>query len=351
MSKRRVSLSIVGAACCLAMLGGGCESKTQKATIKGTKSADSTAVKVVVSAVVQSSFEDWGSYSADLRGVEDAYLTAPYQGGRVGSVKAIGTYVKAGSALCDIDSSKYEAALQAALASVAVASGEMERAKANVEKGSLGRSVLDATNLGYQNARMGYESTNRAYQDCRCEAPFDGILVSKSINRYNTVAPGMPTVRLSRIDKLEATIALPESEAFSYKEGMETHFSLLQNQNKLYKGTLASLDRAVDTRSRTVSARIIVNNSNGALKPGMVGRVQILRKTYASGIVVPSNALMRMQTGVFAMVVENGVAHQRSVVVGATTTDSSLILSGLNANDKLVTVGAFQVSEGTKVTY
>lgn len=317
------------------------------------KSADTARIKVIVHDLTESDFEDWGTYSADLRGREDANLTAPALGGRVSSIRPIGTFVKAGDALCDIDGEKYEVSLQAAQAQVDVAKGDLERAKVNVEKGSLGRSVIDAANLAYQNARMNKATAQRAYEDCRCQAPFDGVLVSRSIERFQTVTPGMPTVRLSRLDQLEAQIAIPESEAFGFTEGMKAEFKLLQNQNpdQIYEGRISSIDRVVDSRSRTVTARIILSNKDHSLKPGMVGRARILKKKYQKSIVIPATSLLRLQNGTSVMIVENNVARQRIVEIEVSTGDSVLIRKGLAAGEKLITTGAFQVSDGTKVVY
>jgi RND family efflux transporter MFP subunit len=228
------------------------------------QAADSATIKVVVADVKEVPFMDWGSYSADLRGIEDANLVAPMQGGRVNSIKPIGARVKAGESLCDIEGEKYGAALEAAKAQVEVTKGDLERDKINVEKGSLGRAVLDSRNLAYQNARMALATAQRAYEDCQCQAPFDGVLVSRSIEKYQTVSPGVPTVRLSRVDHLEAIIAIPETEAFSFEDGMKTEFRLLQRPDKAYEGRLSSLDRAVDTKSRTVTARIDIANVDGS---------------------------------------------------------------------------------------
>jgi membrane fusion protein (multidrug efflux system) len=329
----------------------GCQKVKAAQAERKDQPADSAIVKVVAAVITAHSFEDWGSYSADLRGIDDATLTAPSMGGRVTMIKPVGTRVSAGEALCNIDGEKYEAALQAAKAQVELANGELERATANVEKGSLGRSVLDAANLAFQNARMMQATAQRAYEDCRCQAPFDGVLVSRSIERYQTVAPGMPTVRLSRIDRVEAVIAIPETDAFSYAEGMRTEFHLLQDPGRIYEGTLTSLDRVVDARSRTIAARLVIGNRDGSLKPGMVGRARILRKKYPSAIVIPSTALLRLQNGISAMVVENGAARQRLITVGATTDDSAMITRGLREGDRLIVSGAFQVSDGTRVTY
>jgi len=234
---------------------------------------------------------------------------------------------------------------------VEVAKGDMERARINVEKGSIGKSALDQANLAYQNARLNLANAERAYQDCHCEAPFDGIIVSRSIDKYQSVNPGATTLRISKLDRLEAVIAIPENEAFSYNEGMEAEFHLLQHPENTFKGRLSSLDRSVDSHSRTVTARLTITNRNGFLKPGMVGRASILRRKYQSAIVIPSTALIRLQNGIAAMIVENGIARQRAITIGASTTDSTMITSGLNAGDKLIITGGFQVSDGTKVIY
>ena len=335
------------------LIGSACDgNKIKKGPAMMEKySRDSTAVKVVVANVIMGTFEDWRSYSADLRGVEDANLIAPSQGGRVNYVKEVGSKVTAGQALCDIDSAKYEAALEAAKAQVEVTSGDMERARINVESGSLGRSALDAAKLNFQNSRMALANAKRAFEDCRCQAPFNGILVSRSIEKFQTVSPGVPTIRISRIDRLEATIAIPETESFGYTEGMKAEFRLLQREGDVFHGILSSIDRAIDTRSRTVNARIVVDNKKGLLKPGMVGRANILRRTYKDAIVVPSTALLRLENGISAMVVENGVARQRMVRVATVTADSALIAEGLRVGDKLVITGAFQISDGTRVSF
>ena len=343
-------MAVAGSVLLAALQMGGCAGEKKDAHAS-KKNADSTVVKVVVTTLKDTLFEDWGSYSADLRGSSDAYLTAPFQGGRVNSIKSVGTRVRAGQALCDIDSAKYEAALQAAKASVEYAQGELERTQANVDKGSLGKSVLSQVTMGFQNARMGLASAQRAYEDCRCEAPFDGMLVSRSIENYQTVAPGSPTMRLSRMDKLEAILSIPETEAFSYTEGMKAEFRLLQNAQRAYSGKIKSIDKAIDARTRTVSARIELANGDGSLKPGMVGRANILRKKHDSAIVIPTTALLRLEKGVSVMVVENGIAQQREINVAATQGNSALISEGLRAGDLLVVSGAFQISSGTKVSY
>jgi membrane fusion protein (multidrug efflux system) len=344
---------MAGLACVVIMVASSCDGKKVKKGPEavGKQPADSVAVKVIVADVKERTFEDWRSYSADLRGIEDAVLIAPFQGGRVNSVRQVGSRVSEGEALCDIDTAKYEAALEAARSQVEMTKGDLDRAMINVENGSIGRSALDGATLAFHNARIALATAKRAFEDCRGQAPFDGILVSRSIEKFQTVSPGVPIMRIARIDRLEATIAIPESESFGYKEGMKAEFRLLQRADAVFGGSIKSIDRAVDVQSRTVAARIAVDNKDGLLKPGMVGRANILRRILDNAVVVPSASLVHLESGIAAMVVENGKARQRMVRVEATGADSTLIGDGLRPGEKLVVTGAFQISDGTRVSY
>jgi RND family efflux transporter MFP subunit len=346
-----IGLFAIAGLCTAAALFSGCETAHASTMKEQNRDVQGAAVQVVVAKIKECSFDDWVSYPADLRGIEDANLIAPVQGGRVSAVLPVGSRVKAGESLCDIEQEKYALALKAAMVQVDLTKGELDRATANVENGAVGRSAVDAADLAFQNARLALAAAKRADQDCRCEAPFDGVLVSRAIDRYQTVAPGTPTVRLARLDRFEAVIAIPETEAFGFREGMKAELHLLQNPGRPYAGILKSLDRAIDPRTRTATARIETVDSDGQLKPGMVGRVRILRRHLDAAVVVPTTALLRFQNGTAAMVVENGVARQRCVKVTATVDDRALVAEGLSACDTLIVSGAFQVSTGTRVQY
>ena len=315
------------------------------------KTDSAAAIRVVAVAVTTVSFEDWGNYSADLRGSEDATLAAPMQGGRVANVTEVGRSVKAGQALCDIESARYQAMLSAAKSAVDVAKGERERQKVNVEKGFVGKAVTDQAELQYQQARVAMLQAQRAYEDSRCQSPFTGVLVSRMIERFQTVAPGAPTVRVAATSRLQAVVSIPESEASDFREGQTAEFSLVQDTAQKFSGKLKSIDRAVEANNRTVMARIDIPNSGNVLRPGMVGKTRILRRKYDKAVVVPSNAVLRLQEGTRVVIVKDGKAMQVPVKLGPAAGDMVVVESGLSEGDMLVTVGAFQVSTGTLVKY
>ncbi len=308
------------------------------------------AIRVVAVPVQLHAFEDWGNFSAELRGSQDAVLTSG-MGGRVAKITDVGKSVKAGEALCDIESARYEAMLMQARSAMELAKGELERQKSNVQKGFVGKAVLDKAELDYQSARVALLQAQRAYEDSRCQAPFDGMLVSCYIERYQTVPPGSPTVRIAVTARLEAVVSIPESEAGDFEEGEEAEFRVAQDAARVFKGRLKSIDRAIEARNRTVTARIEIPNPGNTLKPGMVGRTRILRKKYTAAIVIPSSSVLRLQEGTAVMVVRDGKAQQIPVILGPAAGDSVVVVSGLMPEEILITKGAFQVSQGTPVLY
>lgn len=339
-----------------------CKGKEKQEEKTGITSVDTAQVSVVTSTIKGIRWADWASYSADLRGAEDAILVTT-AAGVVGQVSEVGRAVKAGQGLCDIESDRYKVQYEAAKAAVDAnraaqisAKSELDRTKANVEAGSLGKAALEGASAQFaalvaqgKGSEAQMLGAKKQYEDSRCQAPFDGLVASRMVNRWQSVSPGTPTLRLVRNDRLEANFTVPEAEAREIKAGIPVEFTGIEDEGHVYKGTVSSVDLAADARNRTVGAKVVIANVGGRLRPGMVGKARLLRKQYESAIVVPSAALLRQEKGVKAAIAQDGVAKLVTVELGSARGDSVLVTSGLKVGDKLIVQGAFRVSDGTPV--
>lgn len=338
---------IILTASILALLAG---CKKEKSEPTSVQASDTSVVDVVAATVGTIPFQDRASYQADLRGLDDAVLVTTASG-VLHSVAKVGASVRAGQSLCDIESERYLAQLQSAKAQVDAAKNQLDLTKKNVESGSVGKIALDAPTSQLYGAQSSYLNAKKQYDDSRCLAPFSGVIAARTVERYQNVSAGTPTFRLVRQDHLEAVFSVPEAEAYGVKPGMSADFYTLDDPEKLFHGKLTAVDGAADAKNRVFSARLEIANAGGVLKPGMVGRVALLRRSYAQAIVVPSASLVRGEKGVIAMVAVNGRVHETLVQLGSAKGDSVLVLSGLKAGDKLIVQGAAQVSEGTRVKF
>ena len=313
-------------------------------------SSDTSVVPVVASLVVPVPFQDRASYTADLRGSDDAVLVTT-AAGVLHSVAKVGAHVQAGQSLCDIESDRYLAQLNAVKSQMDAAKNQLDLVRKNVEAGSVGKIALDAPTTQFYSAQSSYLNAKKQYDDSRCLAPFAGTIASRSVERYQTVGAGTPTFRLVRQDAFEAVFSIPEAEIRGVQPGMSAEFYLLDSPESVYSGRLSAVDAAADAKNRVMTARLSLANRGGVLKPGMVGRVALLRRSYAKAVVVPSASLLRSERGVTAMVSVGRKAHEVQVQLGSAQGDSVLVLSGLKAGDTLIVQGAAQVSEGTRVKF
>ena len=132
---------------------------------------------------------------------------------------------------------------------------------------------------------------------------------------------------------------------------MKAEFRLLQHPDQAFDGRLKSLDRAVDSKSRTVTARIVVTNHDGMLKPGMVGRASILRHMYAKRLSFRLRRWYVCKTA-FRRWSWKTASPAAYGLGGRDQLDGQFAhYRRPHQGDKLVVTGAFQVSDGTKVSF
>jgi membrane fusion protein, multidrug efflux system len=338
MKKLVLTISVLG-------LLAGCEKKEEKTVVS---SNDTSTVAVVAAEIKPVAWSDWVTYSSELRGSDDAVLVTSASG-TVRSVASVGQVVKAGQALCDIESDRYKVQLDAAKAALDAIQTQLDITRKNVEAGSVGKVALEGLNAQVLGSQSQYLGAKKVYEESRCQAPFAGVVASKLVNQWQAVGPGTPMLRLVRLDRLEATFSVPEVESHDLKNGQAAEFFLLDQPSRVVRGTVNSVDLAADTRNRVVNAKLAFANPGNSFKPGQIGRARILRSKSEKAVVVPSASLLRKEKGVFAMVVVGGKAHEVLVELGSANGDSVLVSSGLKAGDKLIVQGAFRVTEGSRV--
>lgn len=291
-------------------------------------------------------FENWQEFTADLKGAQDIQLVTRI-GGKLEKLAKVGQRFGAGQSLCGIETSRYQAMVNQAQAALVLAQSEDNRMRANVQAGSIGKDALLKTKLDIENARVALMNAQTNLRDNQCPAPFAGVVVSRTAEDFQFVAPGSSLMRLADDRNLQAVIAVPEMQARFLRAGQNAQFSLVTDPSVQITARISDMDLAADARTRTYKARLTIPNQGG-LKIGMVGRVKILTSSYDNAIVVPSSALLRMQNGIFAMVVgKDSKAESRALEIGETAGSQVHVLKGLNAGDRLISSGAFRVTAGT----
>jgi multidrug efflux system membrane fusion protein len=115
-------------------------------------------------------------------------------------------------------------------------------------------------------------------------------------------------------------------------------------------GKLTGIDNQVDQTTGTLKLKAEFPNANYQLWPGQFVNVRLKVETLSQALVVPTSAVQRGPIGTFSYVIGEGdIVSAKPVTVTQQNEHDAVIASGLTANDKVVTTGFANLSDGSKV--
>ncbi len=266
-----------------------------------------------------------------------------------------GQWVKAGQLLIELESSVEQAELESAEASVALAEIEFARAEKLVEREASPQSQLDRTRAELRQARAAVATLQAVLDKKTIRAPFDGTIGIRMVNVGQLVSPGTGLVGLQNLNTLEVGFDLPQNTLRLVKEGMRIEVRPEFNGGDVYEGELIAIDPSVDARSRSLHLLGRIPNEANELRPGMFVRVRLILNDQREVLVVPNTAVLAAAFGnsVYTLVKDEDsghlVARQQFVRTGERRGDFVEIIEGLEADDRVVSAGAFKLRNNSRV--
>jgi cobalt-zinc-cadmium efflux system membrane fusion protein len=174
-------------------------------------------------------------------------------------------------------------------------------------------------------------------------APRSGVVldVGAALGEFSkSLDAPSPLCTIADIGTVWVVGAIYEKDLAAAKSGQPAEVSLNAYADQHWAGRISVVSDAVDPTTRTLQARVVLENPRAQIKPQMFGRIRILRSSEA-GILVPSGAVIREGNDAY-LFVGKGINRfeRRSVKVGRSVGGSVEIVSGLSAGDTIVSEGA-----------
>ena len=319
-------------------------------------------------------------FSARMKGQNDVTVTPQVSGQLMKICVAEGQQVKKGQTLFVIDSRnallELEAAqanLQAALAQENSAKLEYESNKNLFDKKIVSSYMLNNSENSYKQAQASVAqaraAVNRAKVNlgfCTITANVSGVIGEIPVRTGDQVSPAIQLTILSGNTTMYAEFSVTESiveamvqnsmkaaDVEKYISNLPPATFVMKNGTEYpHQGRVTSLTGVVNAATGSLTAKVSFPNPDGHLYSGIQGTV-VMNFAEKDVIVVPQNAVVRLQDKSQVYKVQ---ADSTATAVEVTTEDAGngkdfVILSGLNAGDKIVTVGANNVTEGQKVLF
>ena len=275
----------------------------------------------------------------------------------------VGTLVKRGQVLMQLDpldlqlaQSQAKAAVSATESTLALAKADLDRYRELRQKNFVSQALLDAKEAAYKSAVASHEQANAglkvqanqsSYSTLYADA--DGVITAVQAEVGQVVAAGTPVVKLARTAEKEVRVSIPEDQIEVLRQVTDLAVKTWANSKVAISGRLRELSPIADPATRTYTAKISLPRAGPEIRLGMTATVQFAAPALP-GIHLPMTALVNSKEGTAVWVVESGVVKLVPVQVASATGTDVLIAQGLSAGQSVVTAGVNQLRPGQKVS-
>ena len=384
---RRLVILSLGLCSVIILFSAGCKSGYPvSARNSGVESREPREVKIA--RVSEVSMEQTVTVTGTLGAYDQATVSAKAPG-RIGSILVdLGSVVRQGQVIAQIEKQDYQLRLQQAEAALAQARArvglppegkddridvektgtvrqaqallddaklKLERAESLFHRGVLAKAQLDGAEAEYKVAlsrhqdaveeirnrqalvvqrRSELEIARQQLTDSTIYAPFDGVVQEKRASIGEYLSAGAPVVNVVRMDPLRLRAEVPERDARNVHQGQSVRVTLEGNPN-VYTGKIARISPTITAQNRVLIVEAEVRN-NGELRPGSFARAEIVSNDNAPALSVPATAIISFAGVDKVILVQDGKALEKPVTLGRRTADWTEVLTGLSAGDVVV---------------
>jgi membrane fusion protein, multidrug efflux system len=229
-----------------------------------------------------------------------------------------------------------------------------------------------STQVGIEQARAGVQQAQAAVTQAQLNlvyttgrAPVDGIVSLLSVDQGNLVAVNQQVATLSTVDPIITQFPLSEvtflaltkrTAAGAQNPGgaarIASSFQLILPDGSVYAhpGTFRTVNNAVNAQSGTILMQALFPNPERLLRPGMYAQVRVKTEDRPNTVLVPQSAVQEVQGAktVFVVGPDNSVAV-RTITDGGPYGPFFVVLSGLQAGERVIVEGIQKVRPGAKI--
>jgi membrane fusion protein, multidrug efflux system len=216
------------------------------------------------------------------------------------------------------------------------------------------RTAVNVSRATAESNRAQLENLKVQLDFCSIRAPISGRISMANVKIGNFVrqADTTPMATINQTMPVYVSFSVPQKNLPDIRKAIAaetaTVEAIVPGEQKRATGQVTMIENTVDPATGMAMVRATMPNQDELLWPGTLVNTEMTLRN-EEGVVVPSNAVQISQTGTFVFVVKDGAAHTQPVKVDRTVGSESIIASGLNGGETVVTDGQLLLSNGTRV--
>jgi membrane fusion protein (multidrug efflux system) len=294
-----------------------------------------------------------------LEAVQGVTVTAEMTGKVVDIAFTAGATVAAGDLLIQQDISVEKAQLRSAESVAELARLEYERSKKLLATNVVSQADYDRDLAQLTQALAQADDIRAVIAKKTIRAPFAGRLGLRRVNLGQVINDGEAIVTLQSLDPIFVNFSLPQQQLAKIHTGLSVRVSLDGLPGEVVTCQITAISPEVDDITRNIRVQATMANGEERFRPGMYVNVAVVLPAKEKVLTIPATAVLYApySDSVFVIEEKNAddgspagkIVRQQFVRLGEKRGDFIAVLSGLNAEDTVVSTGAFKLRNGQGV--
>jgi RND family efflux transporter MFP subunit len=309
-----------------------------------------------------------------LPGNIQAFVDAPIYARTNGYLKRwyfdIGSHVKQGQLLAEIESpeidqqlSQSQADLGTAMANLHLSQITANRYSDLIQQDAVSQQETDnavsdlaSKNTAVKSAQANVDRLKQLVSFEKVYAPFDGVVTARNTDIGQLIDSGAAggqarsLFQVAAINKLRVFISVPQIYSQAATPGLAADLTFAEFPGRRFQGKLVRTSRSIDPTARTLNVEVDVDNSKGELLPGAYTEVHLKLKEDIPTMTIPVSALLFRKEGLrVAVAKSNNTAELEPVTLGRDFGDFAEITTGLTGQERIIANPPDSIIDGERL--
>lgn len=305
------------------------------------------------------------TYDADVQGEVEVKVFSQVPERVVALKFDVGDRVRRGQVLAVVRADTLAAGVKSAVAAIDSARAnrdqlrdELARQRKLLARNIVPQSAVDALQAQLAAAEAQIRRLQAVARQARTArgnatitAPISGIVGERFVDAGDMAVPSMPICTIVRRDRVKLVLEIPEQDLALVKQGMTARVEVARFPDREFVGKVTRVLPTINRLTRTARVRVMVDNEDHELMPGMLARVRLDVERHDGVVVIPYSALIiemgaTGETRHRAFVLEQGKGVERTLSLGIVDGRNVEVTKGLKFGEQLVTRGQHLLEPG-----
>ena len=306
-------------------------------------------ISVSVDTIRLQNIVDASNYTGTFEPSKETKISADIQGKINAVLVDMGSYVSKGQTLIQLDNSLLKLQLQTVEVQIEGLEDDVKRYTILTEADAVQGVQLEKAKLGLKTAKVQRATLLEQINKTSVKAPFNGVVTAKLNEEGGFAAPGVPLLQITDISTLRFTINIPESDLVQFQSNQSYKISTDVFPDISLSGKISMIGSKANMGNSFPIQFQVANTKNLSIKSGMFGKVNLSESEQVQGILIPTSAITAENGIAKVYVIKNVKAVLQAITTSKTIGNKTLVSSGLNENDIIVTNGFINLFDGANI--